>query len=144
VHAPVSPPARRSPWLRRFVASCLVASALTATVREARAEDAWWGQDKALHFGVSAGISGVTYGIAATQYEARYPPMIWGAGVALTLGAGKELYDLTGRGDPSWKDFTWDVIGTATGLLVAWSIDLLVRGVSARHPLIASPSAPAP
>ena len=26
-------------------------------------------------------------------------------------------------GDPSWRDFTWDVVGTTTGVLVGWLID---------------------
>lgn len=35
----------------------------------------------------------------------------------------KELWDLSGHGSPSWKDFTWDVIGVATGLLLSWLVD---------------------
>jgi len=45
------------------------------------------------------------------------------------LGGGKELWDLTGHGDPSWRDFTWDVLGTAVGVALAASVDaLLSRG----------------
>ena len=33
-------------------------------------------------------------------------------------------------GTPSWRDFTWDVIGTATGLLVSFLVDLAVRAVT--------------
>ena len=46
----------------------------------------------------------------------------------LTLGAGKELWDMTGRGDPSWRDFTWDVLGTAVGVALAVGVDALVSG----------------
>lgn len=139
----MGPRTRRRHSLWRVCASMALALGLSmgAGERDARAdEDPWFGPDKALHFSVSAGLSSITYGVAATQYDARYPPLLWGAGVSLTLGVGKELYDLTGRGDPSWKDLTWDVLGTAAGLLLAWSIDLVVRGVSPRHPLLASPS----
>jgi hypothetical protein len=40
----------------------------------------------------------------------------------------KEGIDATGSGDPSWKDFTWDVIGAAVGLAVAWGVDAVVHG----------------
>ena len=103
--------------------------------------DPWLGRDKALHFGISAAIAGSTYAVAATQLEPRYQPLILGGGVALTIGAGKELADMLGLGDPSWKDFAWDAIGTVTGLVVAWGIDLLVRGASAAHPLFGPPHA---
>jgi hypothetical protein len=41
------------------------------------------------------------------------------------MGAGvaKELWDLSGRGDPSWKDLAWDGVGTAAGLVTAWCFD---------------------
>jgi putative lipoprotein len=54
------------------------------------------------------------------------------AGATLALGAGiaKELLDLAGTGDPSWRDLTWDVVGTATGVLVASGIDYLIRRAS--------------
>jgi putative lipoprotein len=49
--------------------------------------------------------------------------------VTLGLGAGiaKELVDLGGAGDPSWRDLTWDVLGTVTGVLVASAIDWVIR-----------------
>ncbi len=101
--------------------------------------DPWIARDKALHFSVSAAIAGTTYAVAATQFEARYPPLLVGGGVALAAGIGKETLDLMGWGQPSWKDFAWDVAGTVVGLGVAWSLDLLIRGVSARHPAFGAP-----
>jgi len=94
----------------------------------ARASDAdpWFGRDKALHFSVSATLASAAYGAtAATSLDPRWRLPV-GASVALGAGVAKELYDLTGRGDASWRDLTWDVIGTATGLGVAWLIDHLV------------------
>ena len=48
-----------------------------------------------------------------------------GAGFALTVGIGKELWDLAGHGDPSWKDLAWDALGTGVGVLIAWIVDRL-------------------
>src|SRR5258708_5118018 len=103
--------------------------------------DPWFGKDKALHFGASAVISSGGYAIGTLVFPARYEAMLLGGGVALAAGAGKELLDMTGFGDPSWRDFTWDVIGTAAGLAVAWGIDLLVRGADDRHPVLLAPAA---
>ena len=116
-----------------------VMTATTTVAPPARAQDPdpdpWLGRDKALHFGASVILAGVGYGVAATQFDARGPRLLVGGGVALTAGAGKELLDMTGFGDASWRDFTWDVVGTAAGLVLAFGIDVLLRGVSARHPL---------
>jgi putative lipoprotein len=101
--------------------------------------DPWFGRDKALHFSLSAAIAGTTYAIAATQFDARYPPLLVGGGVALAAGAAKETADMFGYGQPSWKDFTWDVIGTVVGLGIAWGLDLAIRGVSHRHPAFGAP-----
>jgi uncharacterized protein YfiM (DUF2279 family) len=38
--------------------------------------------------------------------------------VALSMGASKELYDLTGRGSPSFKDILADIVGVAIGILI--------------------------
>jgi putative lipoprotein len=88
-------------------------------------QDDWFGQDKALHFGVSAGLAGAGYTGGALLFEAPEARWLTGAGVALGAGIGKELYD-AGRGTFfSFKDLTWDVVGTATGLGLSWAIDRL-------------------
>lgn len=119
------------PLSRRFSLCLLRLGAATAlfSASTARASDAdpWFGRDKALHFSVSAGLAGAGYGAtAALSDDVRWRVPV-GASVALGAGVAKELYDLTGRGDASWRDLTWDVIGTATGLGIAWLIDHLVR-----------------
>lgn len=91
--------------------------------RTALAMDAWTGPDKALHFSVSAGIAAGGYAGTALLTDDEHWRLGMGAGLALVAGAGKELYDLTGRGDPSWKDFTWDAIGTLTGVGLGWVLD---------------------
>ncbi len=122
----------------RFAAA-ITLSAVLLVPRAAAAEDDFWGRDKALHFGVSVALASGTYALSASFFEARYPPLLLGAGVSLGLGIGKELADLAGLGDPSWKDLAWDVIGTVTGLAVAYTLDLAIRGVSREHPAFGSP-----
>ncbi len=122
----------------------LVLLTLSPRVRAQSADsDPWIARDKALHFDVTAGIAAATYGITAGWIapDARWKALAIGGGVALAAGAGKELLDATHvfGGDPSWKDFTWDVVGTIAGLAIAWGMDLLLGGVSAQRPLFAAP-----
>jgi putative lipoprotein len=88
--------------------------------------DPWFGHDKALHFAASASIAVVVYAGASFKTDDR--PTRAAAAVTIALGAGllKEAWDLSGHGDASWRDLTWDVIGTTTGVLVAYAIDWAV------------------
>lgn len=89
--------------------------------------DPWFGPDKALHFTVSSLIAGGGYGGMAIFTDRIATRIAFGAGLGIAIGAGKELWDLSGHGDPSWKDFTWDLIGTAVGVGIAVTIDLATR-----------------
>jgi putative lipoprotein len=86
--------------------------------------DPWWGRDKALHFSLSIGLGSGGYAGSALWVPERWQRAASGAGFSLSLGAGKELFDLAGYGDPSWRDFTWDVAGTALGVGAAYLLDL--------------------
>jgi putative lipoprotein len=86
--------------------------------------DPWWGKDKALHCAVSIGLGSGGYAGSALWLDQRWQRAVAGAGFSLTLGAGKELYDLGGHGDASWRDFTWDIAGTAVGVGLAYLVDL--------------------
>jgi putative lipoprotein len=114
--------------LARSVFACLAGTLLLLGTGTARAEpqDPWWGPDKALHFGVSAGLAAGGYGISAIWLDARWQRASVGAGSAVVIGAGKEAYDATGHGDASFKDFTWDVAGAAVGTALALLVDVLV------------------
>ena len=101
--------------------------------------DPWLSSDKTLHFGVSVGIAAASYAASAAVFDARGHALLVAGGVTLAAGAGKELLDLAGYGTPSWKDFVADVAGTIVGLAVAWSVDLVVRGIGDRHPLFVVP-----
>ncbi|MEO8905958.1 MAG: hypothetical protein ABI488_25690 [Polyangiaceae bacterium] len=108
------------------------AVALLLACGSASASDAdpWFGPDKALHFGFSVVLSGAGYAASSTFLESRTERALAGSAFSLTLGTAKELWDLSGHGDPSWRDFTWDVVGTAVGIALAVGIDTLT---SAKH-----------
>ncbi len=108
------------------VAAALVALALaSASPRPARAADPdpWFGRDKALHFGATFVLGSGGYAGAALLTERPAWRATTGAGVGLGVGIAKEVYDRYAGGDPSWRDLTWDAVGTATGVLVAWLLD---------------------
>lgn len=112
-----------------ITAAALAAACALMRIPVAAAADAdpWFGRDKALHFSVSAGLAAGGYGVTAAVADDRRWRLPAGALFALGAGVGKELYDLGGRGDASWRDLTWDLVGTATGLGVAWLVDQLLR-----------------
>jgi putative lipoprotein len=128
---------------RTTFALLALGTALTLT-RPAAAQDndPWIARDKAFHFDASAGLAALGYAVSAGWIvDARWKAIAVGGGVAIAAGAGKELLDATHAfgGDPSWKDFTWDVLGTVAGLAIAWSVDLLLGGVSAQRPALLAP-----
>src|SRR5262244_2821018 len=93
--------------------------------------DPWFGPDKALHFAASASIAVIVYAGASFQTESRPKRAVAAASVALSAGIAKEVWDLSGHGDASWRDLTWDVIGATTGTLLAYAIDWAVTRLRA-------------
>jgi putative lipoprotein len=85
--------------------------------------DPWFGHDKALHFAASASLAVVGYAGASLVTDDRPARIAVAASFALGLGIAKEVWDATGHGDASWRDLTWDVVGTTTGVLIACAID---------------------
>lgn len=110
---------------RALSAAVALSSSLFCASAQATEADPWFGPDKALHFGVSVVLAAGGYAASSPWLESRSERALVGGSFSLTLGAGKELWDLSGRGDPSWRDFTWDVLGTAAGLALALSADAL-------------------
>lgn len=102
------------------------AASVFLLVSTARADE-WLGRDKALHFGASAAIAGTSYGVTTAFTDKRIVAFAIGSGVALGAGIAKESIDALGYGDPSWKDFAWDVAGTLVGLGIAYGVDALLR-----------------
>ncbi len=82
--------------------------------------DAWFGQDKALHFGYSvvigAGSSAIVQQACRTSDTASFTI---GMLCTVGLGAWKEWFDLRIKGTYwSWKDFFWDVLGGGAGSML--------------------------
>jgi putative lipoprotein len=122
--------------VKSFCLPLTLALALGATAARATEPDPWWGVDKGLHFGISIGLGAGGYAASSLLLDERWQRAATGAGFSITLGAGKELYDLSGHGDASWRDFTWDLAGTAVGVGVAWLLDLAL----APHRTVAAPA----
>ena len=115
--------------MRRWAAAAALAVALAGGARAQPADpDPWLSQDKALHFGASAGLAVTGYALGGLWQPSSEPlRLVVGGSAALAAGAVKELLDLAvGLGTPSWKDVAWNVAGTAVGLAVAWAVDRLI------------------
>jgi putative lipoprotein len=108
-------------------------AAVLSTSGTARAdgEDSFWGRDKALHFAAAGTIAGGGYALGTAIWPERWKALALGGAAAVGAGALKEGLDAAGLGDPSWKDFAWDVIGAACGLGVAFAIDVGAHGGTA-------------
>lgn len=86
------------------------------------AKDSWTGKDKAEHFVSSAILSSAGSAWGDKQHWNEGRSARFGLMFALSLGAAKELYDSREGGSGwSWKDFSWDVAGAATGYTL-WSL----------------------
>jgi putative lipoprotein len=102
--------------------------ALVASPQLCRAEDdPWLARDKALHFSACTIIAASGYGVASVWWERPWARALAGGGLSLGVGAAKEGADALGLGDPSWRDFTWDAAGAATGVGIAYAVDWLVH-----------------
>jgi uncharacterized protein YfiM (DUF2279 family) len=125
--------------VRRALAPALALGFVLAS-RPARAADGddWLGADKVQHFAASAGIAAGGYALGAALWDDRARPLVLGAGLGIAAGVGKEALDLVGPGTASWRDLAWDGMGVVLGVALAWSVDVLVRGVSERRPSLAS------
>jgi putative lipoprotein len=118
---------------QRLIAIASIAATLTASPFCAAADpdpDPWFGRDKLLHFGVSAAIAAGGYGLGKATIGGYAGPAILGSSLSLAAGATKELIDLAGYGDPSWRDLTWDVVGAAVGTGLCLGIDAIVHAGS--------------
>ena len=101
----------------------LVASLVARPAAQAAEPDPWFGRDKAMHFSVSFALAGNAYADSSAFTKRASIRVLSGVGVGLAAGIAKELADQYGGRGLSWRDLTWDAVGTATGTLVAWLVD---------------------
>lgn len=103
-----------------LIASIIISGCAATSTRN----DDWFSKDKAKHFIVSSVISG-TITAAANYHEMdKEDSFSLALGLTLSIGAGKETYDLwTGDTGWSWKDITWDVLGALAGYCIVEGID---------------------
>jgi putative lipoprotein len=123
----------------RVFAAALAFAGFAAELSAHAEEDAWTGGDKRAHFAASAVIAAGGYQLGTHAFDARWHALAFGGAAAVLAGTGKELADLAGAGTASWRDFAWDLLGTAAGLGLAWVVDLTVRGVRGSQPALGSP-----
>jgi putative lipoprotein len=114
------------------VVAAVVVGPLGARPARAADPDPWFGRDKALHFSLSAALAAGGYGATALATDDRRVRLAVGGGFAFSLGIAKELWDLSGHGDASWRDLTWDAVGTVTGLALAAAVDWTIQRLTAR------------
>lgn len=86
-----------------------------------------------MHFAVSAAVAGGTYRLTSTWVDSRTARCFGGVAAALAVGTLKEAYDGLGHGDPSWRDFTWDVAGAVVGTTLAYAVDHVVSEPRHEH-----------
>jgi putative lipoprotein len=92
----------------------------------AQDRDPWFATDKYLHFSVSAGIASAGYGAAALVTDSPKKRVYSSWVLGLTAGLSREIWKLAAHGDPSYRDLTWDIVGTATGTVLTYLFDRLV------------------
>lgn len=86
------------------------------------AQDEWMGKDKAQHFISSAFLSAAGNAYGEKQNWREEHSGSFGVLFAIDIGAAKELYDSREGGTGwSWKDFSWDIAGAATGYAL-WNV----------------------
>lgn len=120
----------------------MVALGAGVTNAEEPTTDTWLGRDKAMHFAASAGIAALSYRVTASAFDDAGSRLLAAGGLTLGIGVGKELQDLLGDGDPSWKDLAWDVLGTGAGLFAAWMFETYVMRPWLRFPPVAADRQP--
>ena len=80
--------------------------------------DPWFGKDKLYHFVGSAVIQGAGHTLGRSA-GLDYREAAWtAAGLTLTAGVAKELYDRADGRFFSWRDLTSDAAGGATGAVI--------------------------
>jgi uncharacterized protein YfiM (DUF2279 family) len=98
---------------------CLAVNLVYAQAGAVAAHDNWFAIDKIKHFFMSAFIESVSYSAFQATHASRRPALAGAIGVAAAFGVGRELHDWRTPGNHfSYRDLTWDAIGTAAGAVL--------------------------
>ena len=76
-----------------------------------------------MHYSVSFMLAADVYTVASAHTESPAWRALWGSAFSLSAGLAKEVLDESNGRRFSWRDLTWDALGTATGTTVVWLID---------------------
>ena len=80
--------------------------------------DDWFAPDKVQHFFSSAFVQTMSYGALRTTGLNHGSALAGATITTATVGIGKEIHDLKTHGDFSYRDMTWDAIGTGAATIV--------------------------
>lgn len=129
---------RQAVAARRSVACLLgvaafVAATLSTPARANGSNDAWFGQDKAMHFGMSAPLGMLGASVAEKfGYTGKTERLVAGAALGMLPGLAKEWADrYNPRATASAKDMVFNMLGAMLG---AAAVDCCtVRALSSRR-----------
>ncbi len=110
-------------------ADLIVLTEPTVPGEQTKPNDPRFSSDKYYHFAASFLITGGSYLALSDGFATDAPDelaLAWSAGISISVGLGKELYDWVDYGLFSWRDIVWDLAGTAAGLV---AMDLIHRRV---------------
>jgi uncharacterized protein YfiM (DUF2279 family) len=113
-----------------------IALCLLLLASRAAAQDRFLGVDKAQHFALSSALAAGWYGtLTLFGNDPRPVRLVLSTALALAPGLLKELYD-SGRPGKAFSraDLAWDLIGAATGSLLALALDWLLTRPRVRLP----------
>ncbi len=107
----------------KFALALVLFSGKFGAPPERALEDPWFGRDKLYHFVGSAVIQGAGHALGRSV-GLDYREAAWtAAGITLTAGVAKELYDRADGRFFSWRDLTADAAGAAAGAVVVRQMD---------------------
>lgn len=95
----------------------MILSLLAAVALSASPTSPWLGEDKAMHFSVGLAAGAGTFALTSAYLPKYVNPWLAGGTVTLTLGLGKELFDLRPGGSGfSVPDLLFTLAGGAVGM----------------------------
>ena len=109
-------------WTHQPAPRIAVADSIAPVPRQS-ARDPWFGRDKLLHFTASMLIQSTAHTVFRSRGADFYQASVGAGLVTATAGIGKELWDMQGHGDASFRDLTWDAIGGASGAVLMRQLD---------------------